>query len=132
MGKIEDLSEDDLKKMEVTFESGLWGHIINKEKYNVNYELKGTDSVEGKSAYIIDFTREGKVLYTTFFDITNFNRLKQIKNNNETTYDDFRPVDDYGIRMPYKITQQAPIAVEKYELNTEFDVSLLKKPETKQ
>ena len=132
MGKVEDLPEDEFKKLEATFESGLWGHIIKKEKYNVNYELRGKDSVEGKPVYVIDFTREGKVLYTTYFDVSNFNRLKQVKNKEEVYFDDFRPVDDFGIKMPYGMTQQALITVEKYEFNTEFDVSLLKKPETKQ
>jgi len=132
MGNVKDFSEGELIKFEEMLEGSLWGHLLHKEKYNLNYVFKGIENVDDISAYVIDFTRDSNLLYTTYYDTAGYNRIKQIKDGSESHFEDFRLVDNYGIKMPFKITEQFPITVQKYEFNTEFDKSLLNKPEIKQ
>lgn len=133
MGKINDISDEDINKYEEMFEGSLWGHILHKEKYNINYILLGIENTDDyHRAYVINFMRDTSLLYTVYFDTIDYNRLKQFKNSSESYFEDFRFIGDSGIKMPFKITEQFPIIAQKYEFNTEFNTSLLKKPEIKQ
>jgi hypothetical protein len=132
MGKVNELGDEEIKRYEEVFESGPWGYYLNKEKFGVNYKLKENEKVGDKPAYVVDFMKGEKVVYTTYFDSTNFNRVKQVRGEEEVLYDDFREAGTSGLYMPYKITQRAPMIVDSYEFNTEFDKNLLKKPVIKQ
>jgi hypothetical protein len=132
MGKIHSFGDEEIKKYEEVFESSLWGYYLNKEKFGVTYKLKENEKVGDKTAYVVDFMKGEKVVYTVYFDSTNFNRVKQVRGEDEVLYEDFREVGTLGVYMPYKITQRAPMNVDRYEFNTEFDTNLLKQPVIKQ
>ncbi len=133
MGKINDISDEDINKYEEMFEGSLWGHILHKEKYNINYILSGIENADDNHrAYVINFIRDTNLLYTVYFDTIDYNRLKQVKKSSESYFEDFRFIEESGIKMPFKITEQFPIIIQKYGFNTEFNTSLLKKPEIKQ
>ena len=132
MTGVRDLSDEEMKAYWVSAEGFPWGYYLNKEKFNINYNLKKNENINGKPVYVVDFMKGNDFVWSVYFDSTNFNRLKIIKPSSEIINEDFRLVGTSGIYMQYKITQQVVLNVELYEFNTGIDNFLLIKPELKQ
>jgi len=131
-GKVRDFTSDEIKKYEEIFEGGLWGYYINKDEFGITCRLEQNGKAGDKPAYVVDFMKGDNTVYTTYFDSTDFNRIKQVRGDEEVMYEDFHEAGTSGLQMPYKITQRAPMTVDIYEFNTYLEENLLKKPEIKQ
>jgi len=127
-GESKDMTAEEASKYDETVESALWGYYLDKEKFGITYELTQNQKADTINCYVINFSKGERVAYTVYFDTSNYNRVKNEKAGRVSLYGDFREVGSSGIKMPYAITQQGTVNVDKYEFNTKFDKNLLKKP----
>src|SRR5690349_7277010 len=129
-GKTTDATPKEVEKNKVNIESMLWTYYTDKDKYGITYKLMQNEEINGSKAYTIDFMVKDSVIQTCWYDTKTFHRVKQSKGKTTSEYSDFRNVEGSGIYMAYSIkTNQGDVAVTDYKFNTEFDTSLLKKPE---
>lgn len=129
-GKTKDATAKEIERNKVNIESMLWTYYTDKDKYGITYNLMQNEEINGSDAYTVDFMVKDSVIQTCWYDAKTFHRVKQSKGRTTSEYSDFRNVDGTGIYMAYAIkTNQGDVAVTNYKFNTEFDTSLLKKPE---
>lgn len=131
LGMISDAKDKDIEKNKLNIESMLWTYYVDKGKFNISYELMQNEKVGENDTYVVDFKSGDSLIQTVNFDAKTFQRLKQVKGNTTSEYSEFKSVDGGGIFMPYLIkTNQGDVVVTSYKFNSDFDVNLLKKPET--
>ncbi|MCI0448682.1 MAG: hypothetical protein L0Y79_02715 [Chlorobi bacterium] len=126
---VKDASSADIERHKNNIISTLWGYYIDKDKYDITYQLLQNEKVGDKDAYVVEFLNKDSIIQTVYFDTENFKRVKVVKGTMSSEYSDFRNVSASGIYMAYKVsTPQGDLTVTKYEFNTKFDKKLLKKP----
>ena len=127
---MKDMAEDDINKNIKNAEVSLWSYYLNPEKYGIKYELMQNEEVAGKDAYVVDLIQNEAVLLTAYFDSKTFNKVKQIKGNDNSEFSDFRSVGDDNVKMPFMINgKNGDVTISEIKINSKFNKDLLKKPE---
>ncbi len=85
--------------------------LLNLDAYKIKTNLKGTEKVNGKDAYRIEFVLPDGTKWTQYYDVDSGLKVKESKNitvpqgnfTQETVYSDYREVN--GVKYPFKINQ---------------------------
>ncbi len=127
---VKDMSDEEIKKSSKNSEGSLWGYYLKPEEYGVSFQMMQNEEVSGKDSYVIDLIQDSATLLTAYFDTKTFNKIKQVKGNDNSEFSDFRKVGSTGVTMPYSIKNKGgDVEVSVMKLNSKFDKKLLKKPE---
>jgi hypothetical protein len=111
------------------------------DKYGLEVIIDTTSANEDEdSNYTIKFFREDSLKYTAVFNKYNYHLQKYIIETPETSffdrfqiiynYNDYKPVSNYGITLPFKIKMNYMINVniDSYHINETIKDSLFMKP----
>ena len=96
-GQVEDMSAEDLKGTRESVEfDALFGLLfIGKEDFQFAYG--GTADVDGVQAEVLNITNAAGDMATVYFDPGTFYPIKTTVRDEETIWDDYRPVDGYVV-----------------------------------
>jgi zinc protease len=131
-GMYKEADAKEIERNKANIESMMWTYYTDKDSYGITYKLMQNETVNGSDTYTVDFMAGDSVLQTCNYDAKTFHRVRQVKGKTTSEYSDLRNIENTGIYMAYAIkTNQGDVAVTDYKFNTEFDTSLLKKPEGK-
>ena len=129
---IKDMTEEDIKKNTRNMDGSMWGNFISPKEHGITYELLQNESIDGTEYYAVDLIRDSLTVSTSYFDMKNFNKVKELKGGMTSGFSDFRKVKDSDVIMPYKITSQTgDVVITDITFNTSFDKKLLKRPKDK-
>lgn len=125
-----DMNEDELKKNRKNAEGTLWAYYIDPVKYGIKYNLLPNEKVAEKDAYAVELQQEGAAIITAYFDAKTFDKVRQVKGNDDSEFSDFREVGTTKVRMPYTIKgKNGDVAISELKFNSKFEKKLLTKPE---
>jgi hypothetical protein len=125
-----DMTEEDINRNRKSAESSLWSYYLNPEKYGIKYNLLPNEKVSEKDAYVVELQQEGAALMTAYFDVTTFDKLRQVKGSEDSEFSDFKTVGSSKVRMPNTIKgKNGDVTISELKFNTKFDKKLLDKPE---
>ncbi len=129
---IKDMTEEDIKKNTKNMDGSMWGNFISPKEHGITYELLQNESIDGTEYYAVDLIRDSLTVSTSYFDMKNFNKVKELKGGMTSGFSDFRKVKDSDVVMPYKITSQTgDVIITDITFNSSFDKKLLKRPKDK-
>lgn len=134
MNGLRDYEGDELLKKQRELITGNISFVLNYKSKGYEFELKGTDTLNGKLCYKVELLKDGNVVRTSYYDHESF-LLKEYFTPNDTRieFDDYREVS--GIYRPFKYIQKSPmeltIVFKEYIFNKMIDPDLLSKPADK-
>ena len=134
MNGLRDYEGDELLKKQRELITGNISFVLNYKSKGYVFELKGTDTLNGKLCYKVELLKDGKVVRTSYYDHETF-LLKEYFTSNDTSieFDDYREVS--GVYRPFKYIQKSPmeltIVFKEYIFNKMIDADLLSKPADK-
>jgi hypothetical protein len=106
------------------------GLFLDPVKYGIKYNLLPNEKVSEKDAYVVELLQEDNVLMTSYFDAKTFDKVRQVKGNDDSEFSDFRTVGSTKVRMPYTIKgKNGDVTISELKFNSKFDKKLLNKPE---
>lgn len=124
------LSAETLKDYQQIIEDGTYFYLTDLESRGIKTELIGEEKINGKDAYKIKFTRNGKDKNYQYFDKETFYLLKletPSVNTIEIYYANYKKVPGTNLILPYYNEKGGIKAiVYKYEINVPLDSSLYK------
>ena len=134
MNGLRDYEGDELLKKQRELITGNISFVLNYKSKGYEFELKGTDTLNGKLCYKVELLKDGNVVRTSYYDHKTF-LLKEYFTSNDTRieFDDYREVS--GVYRPFKFIQKSPmeltIVFNEYFFNKMIDPDLLSKPADK-
>lgn len=134
MNGLRDYEGDELLKKQRELITGNISFVLNYKSKGYEFELKGTDTLNGKLCYKVELLKDGNVVRTSYYDHETF-LLKEYFTSNDTRveFDDYREVS--GVYRPFKFIQKSPmeltIVFNEYFFNKMIDPDLLSKPADK-
>jgi len=129
---IKDMTEEDINKNTKNMDGSMWGNFIDPKVHGITYELLQNETIDGTEYYAVDLIRDSLTVSTSYFDMKNFYKVKELKGGMTSGFSDFRKVKDSDVIMPYKITSQTgDVVITDITFNTSFDKKLLKRPKDK-
>jgi len=129
---IKDMTEEEINKNTKNMDGSMWGNFISPKEHGITYELLQDESIDGTEYYAVDLIRDSLTVSTSYFDMKNFNKVKELKGGMTSGFSDFRKVKDSDVVMPYKITSQTgDVIITDITFNSSFDKKLLKRPKDK-
>lgn len=134
MNGLRDYEGDELLKKQRELITGNISFVLNYKSKGYEFELKGTDTLNGKLCYKVELLKDGKVVRTSYYDHESF-FIKEFFTSNDTRveFDDYREVS--GVYRPFKFIQKSPmeltIVFNEYIFNKMIDSDLLSKPADK-
>lgn len=127
---VKDMTAEDLKKNRKTAEGSLWAYYIDPVKYGITYNLLPSEKVAESDAYAVELLQEGAAIITAYFDSKTFDKVRQVKGNDDSEFSNFKTVGSTKVRMPYTIKgKNGDVAISELKFNSKFDKKLLNKPE---
>jgi len=120
-----DISQETVQMLLPNIEDGTYFFLGDMESRGIKTELLGEEKINGKDAYKIKFTRNGKDKNIQYFDKETF-YLLQVEtpgvNSIKISYDDYRNVPGTNLTFPY-YNEKGGIqgTVDKYEINVPLD-----------
>lgn len=132
MNSMRDFQGEELVSKQLDLITSGIGFVLNYSDLGFEFELKGTDTINGKLNYRLDLSREGKLVRTNYYDQENFYLTETVKPDDTVIeISDYRNVS--GIYRPFKIIQKSRMEVtiifKEYIFNKMIDESLLSKPD---
>ena len=104
---------------------------MNYKKNGFEFDLKGSDTINGKPNYKLELTKDGKLLRTNFYDQESF-YLTNILKPNDTSIELYDYRDVSGIYRPFKMIQKSQLELtilfKEYVFNKMIDTELISKP----
>lgn len=134
MNGMRDYEGEELLKKQLDLITGNIGFVLNYKSKGYEFDLKGTDTLNGKLCYKMELLKDGKVVRTSYYDHESF-FIKEFFTSNDTRveFDDYREVS--GVYRPFKFIQKSPmeltIVFNEYIFNKMIDSDLLSKPADK-
>jgi len=134
MNGLRDYEGDELLKKQRELITGNISFVLNYKSKGYEFELKGTDTLNGKLCYKVELLKDGNVVRTSYYDHETF-LLKEYFTSNDTRieFDEYREVS--GVYRPFKYIQKSPmeltIVFKEYIFNKMIDPDLLSKPADK-
>ena len=134
MSGLRDYEGDELLKKQLELITGNISFILNYKSKGYEFELKGTDTLNGKLCYKLELLKDGKIVRTNYYDQESF-FLKEYFTSNDTRieFNDYREVS--GVYRPFKYIQKSPmeltIVFKEYIFNKMIEPELLSKPAEK-
>jgi hypothetical protein len=136
----QDMSEDQVKGMKQM--GDMEGDLYNWKDKGFKVTLEGEDEMEGTPVYKIRLEKEDGDVFTYYIDAENYVILKVDSKvmvqgtevESSSYYSNFKPVE--GMIMPFNIESrvndqvQMQIVIDSYQIDTDVDDSMFKKPET--
>jgi zinc protease len=107
-GNNMNIEGDELEKLKLEATIGL---LLDYESHGLNFELKGGEKIENKTAYKVEVKLPSGGKWTQYFDPETGYKIKELKNvttpqgtfTQETLYSDYREVE--GVKYPFEIKQ---------------------------
>ena len=139
-GSVEpqDLNEDQLKGMKQM--ADMEGDLYNWEEKGFELTYEGEEDMEGTPVHKLKLVKEDGDVFTYYIDAENYVILKVdskvdvqgTEMMSSSYYSNFKPVE--GMIMPFSIENrvndqvQLQLVIESYEIDSEIDNSMFKKP----
>ncbi len=132
MNSMRDFQGEELLNKQFDFITSSIGFVLNYRDLGFEFELKGTDTINGKLNYRLELSKDGKVLRTNYYDQETF-YLTEIVKPDDTVIEIYDYRDVGGIYRPFKIIQKSQMELtflfKEYVFNKMIDESLLSKPD---
>lgn len=129
---IKDMTEEEVKKNTKNMDGSMWGNFVSPKEHGITFDLQQNETIDGNEYYVVDLVRDSLTVSTSYFDMKNFNKVKEIKGGMTSGFSDFRKVKNSDVIMPYKITSQTgDVLITDITFNSSFDKKLLKRPKDK-
>lgn len=131
MNGLKDFEGEELLNKQLDFITSDIGFVLNYKKNGFEFDLKGSDTINGKPYYKLELTKDGKLLRTNYYDQESF-YLTNILKPNDTSIELYDYRDVSGIYRPFKMIQKSQmeltILFKEYVFNKMIDTELLSKP----
>lgn len=123
------LSQETIQQLQPNIEDGTYFYLGDMESRGIKTELLGEEKINGKNAYKIKFTRNGKDKNIQYFDKDTYYLLMVETpgiNSVKIYYDDYKNVPGTNLKFPY-YNEKGGIkgTVDKYEINVPLNPMLL-------
>lgn len=131
MNGLKDYEGEELLNKQLDFITSDIGFVLNYKKNGFEFDLKGSDTINGKPNYKLELTKDGKLLRTNFYDQESF-YLTNILKPNDTSIELYDYRDVSGIYRPFKMIQKSQLELtilfKEYVFNKMIDTELISKP----